>query len=251
MRRGPAPTGCCCSWSWWWFSGCSRAVSRVQRSICMGQAAHGCCSGSRPAPAGAARPAAARCCSGLLQPARVRCSGAGKRAEGALQQLHNIADLRCSDEIYARLLHAAPCVRVCRPTALFGGAAATQPWHQRHPAVRLPVGFPQRGTMYARAGAAAVCSGEPEQTGLPGATGRPRHTPLTCWFPLEGNDVRTGCSSPGAGECAPGAHSCASGAHSTVGYHPEVMAGGISQRRARLGAVGPGAWAGRSRTAGR
>lgn len=48
--------------------------------------------------------------------------------------------------------------------------------------------------MYALAGTAAACSGELEQHGSPGAIVRPRHTELTCGFPLEGNDVRAGCS---------------------------------------------------------
>lgn len=148
----------------------------------MGQAVHGCCSGSRPAPAGAARPAAARCCSGLLQPARVRCSGVGKRAKGASRRLHKIADLRCSDEIYARLLHAAPSsesadLRRCS-VALPPRNAGTR----RYDCLWAS----SRGERCTQPGAAAVCSGEPEQTGLPGATDRPHHTPLTCSFPWRG-----------------------------------------------------------------
>jgi hypothetical protein len=66
-----------------------------QRSICMGQAAHGCCTSSRQAPAGAARPATA-CCSGWAACGRRLLLRGLQREGGPASALHDIAELQCS-----------------------------------------------------------------------------------------------------------------------------------------------------------
>lgn len=254
-----------------WWRGCSAA----QHRICMAQAAHGCCTGSRPvrpvqhgqllhaarglAASSRRRPFRWPAVVALFWRTRTRrflwcyrcCFIPVGNDDGALLVVGAVVIL-CARSIRPRRVRSESCESVQRAHRLLRVGPRAGRLHisadLRCSLALLPAAFPSRGTMYARVGTVGACSGEPEHDGSPCETVPPFRASLTCGFPLEGNDVRTGV---GVDECAPAAHSCAAGAHFTAGYHPGVMTGGVSRRRGPPGAAGSGASAARFRTAGR